>query len=173
MVLQYKIDLSFCIISGGQIILAARCLSFILEPRPAILLEDLTTEGFKMHPRQHGLDLDHCLFTIQTLAHFHATSAALHEKVFLINIFLILGSLINWNSRLFSTIYCRTFQFINTQYASTTTRHKNWSFFKNPSLINRYNLGIFWNNSFTLRWIAIGIDALAKACAKWPGKFAQ
>ncbi|KAF2900170.1 hypothetical protein ILUMI_06018 [Ignelater luminosus] len=108
-------------ILGEEKMLAARCLSFLEEPRPAILLEDLSAAGFQMHSRQHGLDLDHCLFTVQTLARFHATSAVLHEK--------------------------------------------------NALLINRYNLGIFWNNPFTSRWIAIGFDALAKACIKWPGEF--
>jgi len=99
--------------------LSAKCIHFVKNPQLSIILEDLTALGFKMHPRQHGLDLQHCLLVIGKLAYFHATTVVIHDK--------------------------------------------------DPSLINKYNLGIFWENYFTVRWIKTGFAALTEACAKWPG----
>ncbi|KAF2900171.1 hypothetical protein ILUMI_06019 [Ignelater luminosus] len=104
---------------GEDVVLSTKCISSIREPRSVIILEDLSTEQFKVHPRQHGLDLEHCLLAIEKLAYFHAGTATIHEK--------------------------------------------------NPPIIKRYDLGIFWDNPHTTRWLAVGFGALAKACSSWPG----
>jgi hypothetical protein len=45
-----------------------------------LVLEDLSATGFKMGERRKGLDLDHCLLVMRTLARFHAASVVLHEQ---------------------------------------------------------------------------------------------
>lgn len=46
-----------------------------------LVLEDLKSSGFQVANRQTGLDLAHCVLTIRNLAHFHASSMHLIEKV--------------------------------------------------------------------------------------------
>lgn len=45
-----------------------------------IVLEDLNEKGYRMCNRLEQLDRDHCVNVMTTLAKFHATSVALHEK---------------------------------------------------------------------------------------------
>lgn len=45
-----------------------------------LVLEDLSAVGFRMMDRLEGLDLDHCLLVMRSLARFHAASVALHEQ---------------------------------------------------------------------------------------------
>jgi hypothetical protein len=45
-----------------------------------LILEDLTSMGFKMADRRSRLDLLHCTLAIKGLARFHAMSVALHDK---------------------------------------------------------------------------------------------
>lgn len=51
------------------------------EPPRAILMEDLTPEGFCIKNRQHGLSIEHATMAIKNLARFHAGSVALSEEV--------------------------------------------------------------------------------------------
>lgn len=61
--------------------LAARCFHVQPEKPIHLIFEDLAPKGFLMADRQAGLDLDHCLLVIRNIAAFHASSAALLEKV--------------------------------------------------------------------------------------------
>jgi hypothetical protein len=45
-----------------------------------LILEDLTSLGFKMADRRSRLDLLHCTLALKGLARFHAMSVALHDK---------------------------------------------------------------------------------------------
>jgi hypothetical protein len=45
-----------------------------------LILEDLTSLGFKMADRRSRLDLIHCTVALKGLARFHAMSVALHDK---------------------------------------------------------------------------------------------
>ncbi|XP_069690930.1 uncharacterized protein [Periplaneta americana] len=45
-----------------------------------IILEDLKRKGFKMAERTTGLDMDHCILVMRTLARFHAASVALKDR---------------------------------------------------------------------------------------------
>jgi hypothetical protein len=51
------------------------------SPTPAIVLDDLKEQGFRMADRKVGLDMKHCLLVMKTLAQSHAASAVLHLKV--------------------------------------------------------------------------------------------
>lgn len=54
---------------------------FILtEPKPAILLEDLSLLDFRTLSRDTAFDMNHCLYILDRLAAFHASSVALYEK---------------------------------------------------------------------------------------------
>jgi hypothetical protein len=60
---------------------AARCLYYHSgSPAPAIVLDDLKEQGFRMADRTVGLDMKHCLLVMRTLAQSHAASAVLHLK---------------------------------------------------------------------------------------------
>ncbi|XP_069690900.1 uncharacterized protein [Periplaneta americana] len=48
--------------------------------KSTIILEDLKKKGFKMAERTTGLDMDHCLLVMRTLARFHAASVALKDR---------------------------------------------------------------------------------------------
>ncbi|KAJ9582748.1 hypothetical protein L9F63_022893 [Diploptera punctata] len=48
--------------------------------KPVIVLEDLKKLGFTMAERLNGLDMDHCLLVLRSLARFHAISLALREE---------------------------------------------------------------------------------------------
>ncbi|KAK5640447.1 hypothetical protein RI129_011258 [Pyrocoelia pectoralis] len=50
------------------------------NPRPTLLLEDLSTTNFQLLPRRKGFDFVHCLYALDKLASFHATSVSLFEK---------------------------------------------------------------------------------------------
>ncbi|PSN52417.1 hypothetical protein C0J52_03162 [Blattella germanica] len=45
-----------------------------------IVVHDLCAQGFQMAGRRQGLDLDHCLLVMRTLAHFHAASVVLQDQ---------------------------------------------------------------------------------------------
>ena len=61
--------------------LNARCF-YIEKGEPTVLVfEDLAPMGFQMANRQAGLDLNHCLLAIRSLARFHACSVRVCEKV--------------------------------------------------------------------------------------------
>ena len=49
-------------------------------PASAIVLDDLKEQGFRMADRTVGLDMQHCLLVMKTLAQAHASSAVLHSK---------------------------------------------------------------------------------------------
>ncbi|KAJ9589202.1 hypothetical protein L9F63_028012 [Diploptera punctata] len=60
---------------------AAKCIYSQLEyPDVIIVLEDLKEEGFRMAERTEGLDMDHCLLVLRTLAKYHAATAVLYEQ---------------------------------------------------------------------------------------------
>ncbi|KAK4874386.1 hypothetical protein RN001_013746 [Aquatica leii] len=50
------------------------------QPKNMIVIEDLSTLNYKVASRQEGLNLEHCLLSIEKLAYFHAASLALYEK---------------------------------------------------------------------------------------------
>ncbi|KAF5269653.1 hypothetical protein FQR65_LT05992 [Abscondita terminalis] len=50
------------------------------ESKKMLVLEDLAALNYKMGNRLDGLDLDHCLLTIDKLAYFHASSLLIHQK---------------------------------------------------------------------------------------------
>jgi len=59
----------------------ARCLYYhSLPPAPAILLDDLKEQGFRLADRTVGLDMQHCLLVMKAIAQSHAASAVLHFK---------------------------------------------------------------------------------------------
>ncbi|XP_048515635.1 uncharacterized protein LOC125502073 [Athalia rosae] len=69
------------ILSGiGLPSLSPRCLYTQSASPVHLVLEDLTSRGFRMASRRDGLDLDHCLLAVQNLGRFHAASVALKEK---------------------------------------------------------------------------------------------
>jgi hypothetical protein len=58
---------------------APRCLYYHSgSPTPAIVMDDLKEQGFRMLDRTVGLDMKHCLLVMKTLAQSHAASAVLH-----------------------------------------------------------------------------------------------
>jgi hypothetical protein len=59
----------------------ARCLHYSPGPPVStIVLEDLKEQGFRMADRTAGLDLQHCLLVMRTIARSHAASVVLHHK---------------------------------------------------------------------------------------------
>ncbi|KAJ9580969.1 hypothetical protein L9F63_023854 [Diploptera punctata] len=60
---------------------AAKCIYSQLEyPDVIIVLEDLKEQGFRMPERTEGLEMDHCLLVLRTLAKYHAATAVLYEQ---------------------------------------------------------------------------------------------
>ncbi|GFG34061.1 hypothetical protein Cfor_11164 [Coptotermes formosanus] len=60
---------------------AASCLYYHSgAPAPALVLDDLKEQGFRMADRRAGLDMQHCLLVMKALAQLHAASAVLHLK---------------------------------------------------------------------------------------------
>jgi hypothetical protein len=60
---------------------AARCLYYHSgSPTPAMVLDDLKDQGFKLADRTVGLDMKHCLLVMKTVAQSHAASAVLQHK---------------------------------------------------------------------------------------------
>lgn len=51
-----------------------------MEPPLCLVMEDLTSLGFRMANRQVGLDMDHTLLALRAMARLHASSVALCEK---------------------------------------------------------------------------------------------
>ncbi|KAF5288417.1 hypothetical protein FQR65_LT02069 [Abscondita terminalis] len=49
-------------------------------PKKLIILEDLSLLHYKMCNRLEGLDLEHCLLSVEKLAYFHAASLLLYEQ---------------------------------------------------------------------------------------------
>ncbi|KAJ9581046.1 hypothetical protein L9F63_023770 [Diploptera punctata] len=49
--------------------------------REAIMLEDLKKEGFRLAEVSVGLDLEHCMLVMRTIAQYHAASLVLREKI--------------------------------------------------------------------------------------------
>jgi hypothetical protein len=45
-----------------------------------LVLEDLSAAGFGMGERRDGLDVEHCLLVMRSLARLHAASAVLHQQ---------------------------------------------------------------------------------------------
>ena len=59
----------------------AKCLYYHSgSPAYALVLDDLKEKGFRMADRTVGLDMQHCLLVMKTLAQSHAASAVLHLK---------------------------------------------------------------------------------------------
>ena len=59
----------------------AKCLYYHSgSPAYALVLDDLKEKGFRMADRTVGLDMQHCLLVMKTLARSHAASAVLHLK---------------------------------------------------------------------------------------------
>lgn len=52
-----------------------------IEDPVLLVFEDLSSLGFRVANRQSGLDIDHTLLAIRSLAKFHAASVAVCEKV--------------------------------------------------------------------------------------------
>lgn len=50
------------------------------QPKPTMLLEDLSDLHYKILPRALGLDQEHSFYVLDRLACFHASSVALHEE---------------------------------------------------------------------------------------------
>jgi hypothetical protein len=58
-----------------------RCLNYHSgSPATAIVLDDLKEEGFRLADKTVGLDMQHCLLVMKTIAQSHAASAVLHLK---------------------------------------------------------------------------------------------
>ena len=56
-----------------------RCLYYHCgSPATAIVLDDLTEQGFRLADRTVGLDMQHCLLVMKAIAQSHAVSAVLH-----------------------------------------------------------------------------------------------
>ncbi|XP_046750303.1 uncharacterized protein LOC124413626 [Diprion similis] len=60
--------------------IAPYCLYTQYEEPVHIFMEDLVCKGFRMAVRQKGMDLNHSLLAMQSLALFHASSVALRGK---------------------------------------------------------------------------------------------
>ncbi|KAK5639863.1 hypothetical protein RI129_010674 [Pyrocoelia pectoralis] len=60
--------------------LAPKAIYISHNPKPTLLLEDLTPLGYKMQNRNDGLNVDHLLLAVKKLAYFHAASVAVYEK---------------------------------------------------------------------------------------------
>ena len=59
----------------------AKCLYYHSgSPAFALVLDDLKEKGFRLADRTVGLDMQHCLLVMKTLARSHAASAVLHLK---------------------------------------------------------------------------------------------
>jgi hypothetical protein len=59
----------------------AKCLYYHSgSPAQALVLDDLKGKGFRMADRRVGLDMQHCLLVMKTLAQSHAASAVLQLK---------------------------------------------------------------------------------------------
>uniref|UniRef100_A0A1Y1JZL2 CHK kinase-like domain-containing protein n=1 Tax=Photinus pyralis TaxID=7054 RepID=A0A1Y1JZL2_PHOPY len=48
------------------------------EPKPIIILEDLSSLNYRVLDKRVGLDLEHSLLAVEKLAYYHAATAALH-----------------------------------------------------------------------------------------------
>ena len=57
---------------------AAKCIYSSTDPT-AIVFEDLKRQGFKLANVTHGLDLNHCLLVMRTIAQYHAASVVLRH----------------------------------------------------------------------------------------------
>lgn len=60
--------------------LCAKVYHVRMEPPICLVMEDLSTLGFRMANRQVGFDMDHTLLALRGLARLHAASVALCEK---------------------------------------------------------------------------------------------
>jgi hypothetical protein len=53
---------------------------YIFSRDGLLIMEDLSSLGFRMADRREGLDLAHCLIVMRRLARFHAASVILHQR---------------------------------------------------------------------------------------------
>ncbi|KAK5650074.1 hypothetical protein RI129_001103 [Pyrocoelia pectoralis] len=60
--------------------ISAKSVHASLVPNPVLMFEDLTTLKYIMHPREVGLDLDHCLMVAEKFAYLHAASFAIYQN---------------------------------------------------------------------------------------------
>ncbi|KAK5647352.1 hypothetical protein RI129_002244 [Pyrocoelia pectoralis] len=67
-------------ILGEYYTLSAKFIHYTEEPHTLLIFEDLGKLGFKMHNRQTGFDLHHCLLVAEKMATLHAASLVLFEK---------------------------------------------------------------------------------------------
>ena len=58
---------------------AAKCIYKSTDPT-AIVFEDLKRLGFRLATVKHGLDLNHCLMVMRTIAQYHAASLVLRHQ---------------------------------------------------------------------------------------------
>nr|XP_003704346.1 PREDICTED: uncharacterized protein LOC100878674 isoform X1 [Megachile rotundata]XP_012142850.1 PREDICTED: uncharacterized protein LOC100878674 isoform X1 [Megachile rotundata]XP_012142851.1 PREDICTED: uncharacterized protein LOC100878674 isoform X1 [Megachile rotundata] len=65
---------------GLEYRLCAKVYHVRMEPPICLVMEDLSTLGFRMANRQVGFDMDHTLLALRGLARLHAASVALCEK---------------------------------------------------------------------------------------------
>ncbi|KAK5640986.1 hypothetical protein RI129_009533 [Pyrocoelia pectoralis] len=68
------------LITGCLKCIAAEPYLISTEPKTAILLEDLSILDFRTISPGTAFDMDHCLYILDRLATFHASSVALYEK---------------------------------------------------------------------------------------------
>ena len=58
---------------------AAKCIYKSTDPT-AIVFEDLKRQGFRLATVKHGLDLNHCLLVMRTIAQYHAAAVVLRHQ---------------------------------------------------------------------------------------------
>jgi hypothetical protein len=58
-----------------------KCFKILSDPFDVLVLEDLSTQGYKMMDRKIGLNLQQSKLVLSKLAKFHASSAVRYQKV--------------------------------------------------------------------------------------------
>ncbi|XP_052133092.1 uncharacterized protein LOC113206732 [Frankliniella occidentalis] len=67
-------------IGKGSPPLAPRMLHRAVDPDPLLIFEDVSVEGFRMAPRDQGLDEDHLRLVLRSLARWHAAGAVVLDE---------------------------------------------------------------------------------------------